>query len=580
MARRTVADQFVEILLAAGVRRMYGVVGDSLNPVVDAVRRHDDIQWVHVRHEEAGAFAAGAEAQLTGRLTACAGSCGPGNVHLINGLYDAHRSMAPVIALAAQVPSTEIGTSYFQETSPGLYFRECSYYCETVSRPEQLPRVAQIAIQEAIGRDGVAVVVLPGDVADQQATATYLEHPYRLEQQPTARPSDAVLEELAQMVDRARRVTLFCGRGVAGAHDDVVALAARVKAPIGFALRGKDWIAYDNPYEVGMSGLLGYGACYDAMHECDLLVLLGTDFPYVQFMPSEPKVVQVDLHRERLGRRSKLDLGVWGDAGETVRALLPRVAEKSDSSFLDRMLRRHEELVDRLRTYAEEVSDHRPIHPEHVASTLDRFATDDAVFTVDTGMSTVWAARLINATGRRRLLGSFVHGSMANALPQAIGAQIAYPERQVVALCGDGGFAMLMGDFLTLLQYDLPVKVVIFNNGSLGMVALEMLVAGYPPYQTGLKNPDFAAMARAAGVKGIRIEDPAHVRPGLREALDTDGPVLVDVLTDPNALSMPPKIKGEQVRGFALAMTKLVLAGEADEVVNMARSNLRNLPRP
>ncbi|MEZ0073790.1 pyruvate dehydrogenase [Planotetraspora sp. GP83] len=580
MAKRTVADQFVEILLAAGVRHMYGVVGDSLNPVVDAVRRHEGIEWVHVRHEEAGAFAAGAEAQLTGRLAACAGSCGPGNLHLINGLYDAHRSMAPVIALAAQIPSTEIGTSYFQETTPTLYFQECSYFCELVSRPEQLPRVTQIAIQEAIGNDGVAVVVLPGDVADLPAGGAYLEHSYRLEQQPTARPSDAVLEELVQMIDAARRVTLFCGRGVAGGHDEVVALAARLKAPVGYALRGKDWVAYDNPYEVGMSGLIGYGACYEAMHECDLLVLLGTDFPYVQFMPSEPKIVQVDLRRERLGRRSRLDLGVWGDARETVRALLPRVAEKTDFAFLDKMLRRHHDLVGRLRTYATEVGDHRPIHPEHVAATLDEFAAGDAVFTVDTGMSTVWAARLINPNGRRRLIGSFVHGSMANALPQAIGAQVAYPDRQVIAMCGDGGFAMLMGDFLTLLQYGLPVKVVIFNNGSLGMVALEMLVAGYPPYQTALKNPDFAAMASAAGVKGIRIEDPADVRDGLREALATDGPVLVDVLTDPNALSMPPKIKGEQVRGFALAMTKLVLAGEADEVVNMARSNLRNLPRP
>ncbi|MFC0550224.1 pyruvate dehydrogenase [Planotetraspora thailandica] len=580
MARRTVADQFVEIMMAAGVRRIYGVVGDSLNPVVDSVRRHDGIDWVHVRHEEVGAFAAGAEAQLTGRLTACAGSCGPGNVHLINGLYDAHRSMTPVLALAAQVPSTEIGTSYFQETTPKLYFQECSHYCETVSHPEQMPRVAQIAIQEAIGNDGVAVVVLPGDVADEPAAAAQLEHPYRLEQQPAARPSDSVLEEMAEMIDSAQRVMLFCGRGVAGAHDEVIALAARLKAPIGYALRGKDWIAYDNPFEVGMSGLLGYGACYDAMHECDLLILLGTDFPYTQFMPTEPRIVQVDVRRERLGRRSRLDLGVWGDAGETVRALLTQVVEKSDTSFLDRMLRRHDELVGRLRSYAEEVGDRRPIHPEHVAATLDRFAADDAVFTADTGMSTVWAARLISATGRRRLLGSFVHGSMANALPQAIGAQICSPGRQVVAMCGDGGLAMLLGDLLTLAEYDLPVKVVIFNNGSLGMVALEMLVAGYPPYETALKNPDFAALAAAAGIGGLRIEDPGDVREGLRDALQTKGPVVVDVLTDPNALSMPPKIRKEQVKGFALAMTKLVLAGEADEVVNMARSNLRNLPRP
>jgi pyruvate dehydrogenase (quinone) len=580
MAKRTAADQFVEILLAAGVRRMYGVVGDSLNPVVDAVRRHDDMEWIHVRHEEAGAFAAGAEAQLTGRLVACAGSCGPGNLHLINGLYDAHRSMAPVLALAAQIPSTEIGTGYFQETHPTLTFQECSHYCELVTRPEQLPRVTQIAIQQALGRGGVGVVALPGDVADDEASGAYLEHTYRLDQRPGARPSDEVLDELVGLVDEARRVTLFCGRGVAGAHDEVLALAERLKAPVGHALRGKEWIQYDNPYDVGMSGLLGYGACYEAMHNCDLLVLLGTDFPYVQFMPTKPKIVQVDIRRERLGSRSRLDLGVWGDVRETVRALLPRVAEKPDRTFLEQMLGRHRELVGRIRAYADEVRGHRPIHPEHVAATLDELAADDAIFTVDTGMPTVWAARLIHATARRRVLGSFVHGSMANALPQAIGAQLPDRGRQVIAMSGDGGFAMLMGDFLTLLQYDLPVKLVIFDNGSLGMVALEMLVAGYPPYQTALKNPDFAAMARAAGVTGIRIEDPGDVRDGLREALAADGPVLVDVLTDPNALSMPPKITGEQVKGFALAMSRLVLSGDADEVVNMARSNLRNLPRP
>jgi pyruvate dehydrogenase (quinone) len=580
MAKRTAADQFVEILLAAGVQRMYGVVGDSLNPVVDAVRHHDGIDWIHVRHEEAGAFAAGAEAQLTGRLVACAGSCGPGNLHLINGLYDAHRSMAPVLALAAQIPSTEIGTGYFQETHPTLSFQECSHYCELVTRPEQLPRVTQIAVQQAIGRGGVGVVALPGDVADAAASDAHLEHTYRLDQRPSARPSDAVLDELVGLVNGARRVMLFCGRGVAGAHDEVLALAERLKAPVGHALRGKEWIQYDNPYDVGMTGLLGYGACYEAMHSCDLLVLLGTDFPYVQFMPTKPKIVQVDIRRERLGSRSRLDLGVWGDVKETVRALVRRVAEKPDRTFLDQMLGRHHELLGRMRAYADEVRGHRPIHPEHVAATLDELAANDAIFTVDTGMPTVWAARFISATARRRILGSFVHGSMANALPQAIGAQLPDRGRQVIAMCGDGGFAMLMGDFLTLLQYDLPVKVVIFDNGSLGMVALEMLVAGYPPYQTALKNPDFAAVARAAGVTGIRIEDPGDVRDGLREALETDGPVLVDVLTDPNALSMPPKITGEQVKGFALAMSRLVLSGDADEVLNMARSNLRNLPRP
>jgi len=580
MARRTVADQFVEILLSAGVRRVYGVVGDSLNPIVDAVRRHDGIDWVLVRNEEAGAFAAAADGRLTGRLACCAGSCGPGHVHLINGLYDAHRSMVPMIALASHIPSTEIGTDYFQETDPTHLFRDCSHYCSQVSRAEQLPRVTQIAIQHALGRDGVAVVALPGDIAGEEATGEHLEHAYRLDQRPTARPSERVLDELVTMVDEAKRVTLFCGSGVAGAHEQVMALAERLKAPVGHALGGKDWIQHDNPYDVGMSGLLGYGACYEAMHECDLLLLLGTDFPYVQFMPREPRVAQVDLRRERLGSRSRLDLGVWGDVGETLDALLPRVAEKTDRSFLDSMLDRHRTLVQRIRAYADDVRTSRPIHPEHVAATLDELAADDAVFTVDTGMCNVWAARLIHGTGKRRFIGSFMHGSMANALPQAIGAQLADRDRQVIALCGDGGFAMLMGELLTVLQHDLPVKLIIFDNGSLGMIALEMLVAGYPPHQTALKNPDFAAVARAAGMTGIRIEDPGDVRDGLAQALATPGPVLVDVLTDPNALAMPPKVTGAQVRGFALAMTRTVLSGDAEGALTMAKSNLRNLPRP
>ncbi|GAA4987927.1 pyruvate dehydrogenase [Actinopolymorpha pittospori] len=580
MAKRTVADQLVEILLAGGAQRVYGVVGDSLNPVVDAVRRHDGLDWVSVRHEEAGAFAAGADAQLTGRLGVCAGSCGPGNLHLINGLYDAHRSMAPVVAVASHIPSTEIGTGYFQETHPTAIFQECSHFCELVCRREQLARVAQIAIQQAIGRNGVSVIVLPGDVAEEEATGEELEHTYRLDQRPTSQPADTVVGEFADRLDAATRVTLFCGKGVAGAHDEVLALAERVKAPVGHALGGKDWIQYDNPYDVGMSGLLGYGACYEAMHSCELLVLLGTDFPYVQFMPTTPRVVQVDTRRERLGSRSRLDLGVWGDVKETLHALLPRVADNPDRSFLDRMLRRHRELVAQMRAYTDDTRARRPVRPEFVAATLDDLAARDAIFTVDTGMCNVWAARLVHATAGRRILGSYAHGSMANALPHAIGAQCAEPDRQVIAMCGDGGFSMLMGDILTLVQHELPVKLVIFNNGSLGMVALEMMVEGYLPYQTALKNPDFAAVARAAGMTGIRIEDPADVREGLREALATPGPVLVDALTDPNALSMPPRITSEQTRGFALAATKLVLAGDAEELLNLARSNLRNLPRP
>ncbi|MFE9445155.1 pyruvate dehydrogenase [Streptomyces sp. NPDC006602] len=580
MAKQTIAEQYVDLMARAGVRRMYGVVGDSLNPVVDAVRRHDAMEWIQVRHEEVAAFAAGAEAQLTGRLAACAGSCGPGNLHLINGLYDAHRSMAPVLALAAQIPSGEIGTGYFQETHPDRLFAECSHYSELISSPRQMPRVVQTAIQHAVGRRGVSVVSLSGDTAaeDSPEAAVELAMPTDL---PAIRPSDQELARLTGLVDSAERVMVFCGRGVAGAHAEVMAFAEKVKAPVGHALRGKEHIQYDNPYDVGMSGLLGYGAAYEAMHECDLLVLLGTDFPYTDFLPRQVRTVQVDVQPERLGRRTQLDLAVWGDVRETLRCLTPAVREKPSRRFLDRMLERHTHALEgAVSAYTRNVEKHTPIHPEYVASVLDEEAADDAVFTVDTGMCCVWAARYLTPNGRRRILGSFVHGSMANALPQAIGAQFLDRGRQVVSLSGDGGFSMLMGDFLTLVQYDLPVKVVVFNNSSLGMVDLEMLVDGLPPHGTTYAHTDYAAIAAAAGARGIRVEKPTEVRDALREAFAHDGPALVDVVTDPAALAVPPKITADQISGFALSASRTVLSGGVGRMVHLARANLRNIPRP
>lgn len=580
MGKQTVAEQFVDILVRAGVSRLYGVVGDSLNPVVDAIRRTRGIDWIQVRHEEAAAFAAGAEAQLTGRLAACAGSCGPGNLHLINGLYDAHRSMAPVLALASHIPSSEIGTGYFQETHPDQLFQECSHYSELISSPQQMPRLLQTAIQHAVGRGGVSVVSLPGDIAARPAPERAEEHAL-VTSRPTVRPGDEEIDALARMVDQARRVTLFCGSGTAGAHAEVMAFAERVKAPVGHALRGKEHIQYDNPFDVGMSGLLGYGAAYEATHECDLLILLGTDFPYNAFLPDDVRTVQVDVRPEHLGRRSKLDLAVWGDVRETLRCLTPRVRVKNDRSFLDRMLKKHAEALEGVvKAYTRKVDKHVPIHPEFVASVLDEEAADDAVFTVDTGMNNVWAARYLTPNGRRRVIGSFTHGSMANALPQAIGAQFLDRRRQVVAMSGDGGFTMLMGEFLTLAQYDLPVKVVLFNNSSLGMVELEMMVAGLRSYGTANHNPDFAAIAEAAGALGVRVEKPKQLRSALRDAFRHKGPALVDVVTDPNALSIPPKIKAEMVTGFALSASKVVLDGGVGRMLQMARSNLRNVPRP
>ncbi|MGW9425538.1 pyruvate dehydrogenase [Streptomyces koyangensis] len=580
MAKQNVAEQFVDILVRAGVKRMYGVVGDSLNPVVDAVRRTPGIDWVHVRHEETAAFAAGAEAQITGQLTACAGSCGPGNLHLINGLYDAHRSMAPVLALASHIPSSEIGLGYFQETHPELLFRECSHYCEMISNPEQMPRLLQTAIQNAIGQGGVSVVTLPGDIADKPAPEKSIESALVTER-PSVRPGESEIAKLVEMIDQAEKVTLFCGSGTAGAHDEVMEFAEKLKAPVGHALRGKEWIEYDNPFDVGMSGLLGYGAAYEAAHECDLLILLGTDFPYNAFLPDDVKIAQVDVRPEHLGRRSKLDLAIWGDVRETLRCLIPLVRTKSSRRFLDRMLKKHAEALEGVvSAYTRKVDKHVPIHPEYVASVLDDLADDDTIFTVDTGMNNVWAARYITPNGKRRVIGSFSHGSMANALPQSIGAQLPERDRQVVAMAGDGGFSMLMGDFLTLVQLNLPVKVVLFNNSSLGMVELEMLVGGLPAFGTTNQNPDFAAVARACGAYGVRVEKPKQLAGALKDAFKHDGPALVDVVTDPNALSIPPKIKAEMVTGFALSASKMVLDGGVGKMLQMARSNLRNIPRP
>ncbi|WP_328552775.1 MULTISPECIES: pyruvate dehydrogenase [unclassified Streptomyces] len=580
MAKQNVAEQFVDIVVRAGVKRLYGVVGDSLNPVVDAIRRNAAIDWVQVRHEETAAFAAGAEAQITGRLAACAGSCGPGNLHLINGLYDAHRSMAPVLALASQIPSSEIGLGYFQETHPDQLFRECSHYSELISSPKQMPRLLQTAIQHAVGRSGVSVVSLPGDIASAPAPDRTIETAL-VTSRPSVRPGDTEIDKLVAMIDEAEKVTLFCGSGTAGAHAEVMQFAEKIKSPVGHALRGKEWIQYDNPFDVGMSGLLGYGAAYEATHECDLLILLGTDFPYNAFLPDDVKIVQVDVRPERLGRRSKLDLAVWGDVRETLRCLVPRVRPKGNRRFLDKMLKKHADALEGVvKAYTRKVDRHVPIHPEYVASVLDELADEDAVFTVDTGMCNVWAARYISPNGSRRVIGSFSHGSMANALPMAIGAQFTDRRRQVVSMSGDGGFSMLMGDFLTLVQYDLPVKVVLFNNSSLGMVELEMLVAGLPSYGTTNKNPDFAAVARACGAYGVRVEKPKQLAGALKDAFAHKGPALVDIVTDPNALSIPPKISADMVAGFALSASKIVLDGGVGRMVQMARSNLRNVPRP
>ncbi len=512
-----VAQQLVDVLVQAGVERVYGVVGDSLNPIVDAIRRTQGIRWVHVQHEEAGAFAASAEAQITGRLAVCAGRCGRGNTHLLQGLYDANRTGAPVLALASHIPTTQIGTSFFQETHPERLFVDASSWCETLMRADQMPRLLRIAIQHALGASGVSVLVIPGDVPDLRSA-----HPTGAGSLCITRgrviPPRSQVEQLAEALNSAETVSLFCGAGARGAHAEIMALAETLKAPVGHSLRGKEWIQYDNPYDVGMSGLLGYGACHVAMHEADMLVLIGTDFPYAQFLPGT-NTVQIDHEAARLGRRTPLQLAVHGDVGETLRAVTPLLTPRTSRRFLDEMLRQHERMLRRVvDAYATGLQDRSPIHPEYVARTLDELAGDDTIFTVDTGMNNVWAARYLTPNGRRRIVGSFHHGAMANALPHAIGASLAAPGRDVIAMCGDGGLAMLLGECVTLRQHDVPVTVVVFNNSSLGMVELEMLVEGFPPHGTALPSVDFAKVADDMGLRAVRITDPADVRDGLRWA--------------------------------------------------------------
>ena len=573
MSTATVADLIIATLNAAGVQRVYGVVGDSLNGITDAMQRDRSIRWLHMRHEEAAAFAACGEAQVTGQLAVCAGSCGPGNLHLINGLFDAHRSRVPVLAIAAQIPSAEIGSGYFQETHPQQLFKECSHFCEIVTSTDQMPRMLDSAIRAAVGQRGVAVLVIPGDVAMLPAAAGASPAAGLLPTAPVSRPADAELDKLAALLDAGKKITLFCGRGCAGSHGPLMQLADTLKAPIVHALGGKEHVEWENPFDVGMTGLIGFSSGYHAMMECDTLLMLGTDFPYRQFFPADATIIQLDLRPENLGRRCKLDLGLVGDVGATITALLPRLTARTDRKHLDTSLANYAKAREGLDELATGEAGHKPIHPQFVAKTVSELASDDAVFTFDVGTPTVWAARYLKMNGRRRLLGSLVHGSMANALPQAIGAQAADPSRQIVSLSGDGGFAMLMGDFISLVQLDLPVKVVIFDNGALGFVELEMKATGFLETGVDLKNPDFAAMARAMGVHAVRVEDPAELAPALRDAFAHPGPTLVDVVTNRAELVMPPKITLKEVGGFSLWAAKAVLNGRGTELIDLARTN-------
>src|ERR1700733_316469 len=570
---KRVAEIFIETLVNAGVKRVYGVVGDSLNGLTDVMRKNKQIEWLHVRHEEVAAFAAGAEAHLTGGIAVCAGSCGPGNLHLINGLFDCHRNRVPVLAIAAQIPSYEIGSSYFQETHPEHLFKDCSYCCELVSQAEQMPRVLGIAMRTALLRRGVAVIVIPGDVALRECPAGALS--LGIEDSASLLfPSEDELRTAAEILNGARKVTILGGAGCEGAHAELIAAAERLKAPIVHALRGKEFIEYENPYDVGMTGLLGFSSGYHAMMNCDALLMLGTDFPYQQFFPRNAKIIQVDLRGEQIGRRTPVDLGMIGKVKDTLDELIPLLEDKQDRKYLDTCLENYKTTRKGLDDLAVGEPGRTPIHPQYVAKVVDELASADAVFTCDVGTPTIWAARYLHMNGHRRLLGSFTHGSMANALPQAIGAQSAFPGRQVISLSGDGGLAMMMGDLLTLRQLKLPVKLVVFNNSSLGFVELEMKAAGLLDFATDLVNPNFAQLAESAGLLGLRVEKPEELGPAVKQALSHDGPALIDVLVNRQELSMPPTITAEQAKGFTLYMVRAVLSGRGDEVIDLAKTNL------
>ena len=572
MAKNRVADLVTTVLAEAGVRRIYGVPGDSLNGITDSIREREDLQWIHVRHEETAAFAAGAEAHLTGHLAVCAGSCGPGNLHLINGLYDCQRSRVPVVAIAAQIPSAELGSSYFQETRPEHVFAQCSHYCELVSNVEQMPRVLEIAMQTAISKRGVSVIALPGDVAMKDAV---IDHPrvHYHERSSAVCPSEQELNVLANLLNGSKRITIFGGAGCAGAHAELIEFAGKLQAPILHAYRGKEFIEYDNPFDVGMTGLLGFSSGYVAMMSCDVLVMLGTDFPYQPFYPKDATIVQIDLRGEQIGRRTKVDLGLVGDIKTTLQALLPKLSQNSHETHLKECVA-HYRLT---RKSLDDLATGRPgqtrIHPQYVTRLLDQHASDDAIFMCDVGTPVIWA-RYLTMNGRRRLLGSFNHGSMANALPQAIGAQATYPGRQVITLSGDGGLAMMMGDLLTLKQHDLPVKLIVYKNDALAFVELEMKSAGVLNFGADLRNPDFAKIAEGAGLLGLKAETAEQVEPAIAQALEYDGPALVEVSVAPQELVMPPTITYGEAKGFSLFMLRAILSGPGDEIIDLAKENL------
>ena len=572
MAKKRISDVLIDVLANAGIERNYGITGDSLNSVNDSLRRNGKIAFEHVRHEETAAFAAGAEAALTHKLTVCAGSSGPGNLHLINGLFDCHRNRVPVLAIASHIPQSEVGLNYFQETHPENLFKECSCFCELVSNPKQMPEILFRAMNAAVGNQDVAVIVLPGDVAVMEMEIDELPV-WNQPRLPHIVPQRDDIKEMSAHLEKGERITLFCGAGCEGAHDEVVELAKRLQAPVVHAFRGKEWVEWDNPYDVGMTGLLGYTSGYRAIEQCDTLIMLGTDFPYRPFYPENAKVIQVDRDPSALGRRVPLTQGIIGTVKDTLNELLPLVGQRENTEFIDTIRKEYTKFRENLDGYAAAEPDGVAIHPQYFVSRLNKLAAEDAIFTFDVGTPVIWTARHLKTNGKRRILGSYNHGSMANAMMHAIGAQNACPNRQVISLSGDGGFTMMMGEMLTLKQLNLPIKIFVFNNEELSFIAMEMKASGYLDYATDFVNPDFGKLAEAAGIKGVSIQNSSEVDEKIMEALNHNGPVIVNVRVDKQELAMPPKIAYQQAKGFSKYLINAILDGRGTELKEMAKTN-------
>lgn len=565
----TVAELIVTALAEHGVRTVWGVVGDALNPVTDAIRREDRVEWIGVRHEEVGAFAASAQSQLTDDLAVCMGTVGPGAVHLLNGLYDAKKSRTPVLAICGQVPREDLGTDFFQEVDNDAVFADVACYRATLMSPEQMPHLLEAAVNAALSQRGVAVLSIPGDVGSLEVPDG-TRVPRFVAPSPPVAAAAADVRTVASVLDDAKRVTLLVGQGARHAREEVLELADRLRAPMVLSLKAKEGFEEANPYEVGQSGLIGNPATAEAFATCDVLVLLGTDFPYRGFLPDGKTVVQLDVRGSHVGRRTPVDHPLVGDTRATLQALLPLLRQHQGGAHLKAARAIYTEWRELQSHLADPSYDTKRvgllrrrvdnpdalIRPELLAAAIDRHAASDAVFTTDTGMATVWLSRFVRMTGTRRLLGSYNLGSMANAMPQALGAAALDRRRQAVALCGDGGLSMLLGDLMTAVSHDLPVKLVVFDNGRLGMVKLEMEQVGLPEFGTVLHNPDFAAVGRAMGLHAVRVEAPGDVDDAVREAFAHDGPVLLDVVTNPDEIAVPPKPSLSQVTGFAIAKTK------------------------